>query len=149
LEGELLNEVKNSLLLQMKLTKNIMESKTNKYLKPYGISSEQGILLKFVYEMPGLSQTQIACCLHKDKTTITRMIDTLVKKGKLVREVSHEDRRIFKIYVTQETKKGIEELTPIFKKHEDELKNIISQDDYNTTLKVFESIKKYYKDLNK
>ncbi|MDX1809828.1 MAG: MarR family transcriptional regulator [Sulfurospirillaceae bacterium] len=140
--------MKNSLLLQMKLTKNIMDSKTNKYLKPYGISSEQGILLKFVYEMPGLSQTQIAGCLHKDKTTITRIIDTLVKKGKLIRKVSNEDRRIFQIYVTQETKKGIEELTPIFKKQEEDLKNIINDDDYETTLKVLEKIKKYYKELN-
>lgn len=143
------DEIKKSLLLQMKLTKNMMESKTNKYLKPYGISSEQGILLKFVYEMPGLSQTQIACCLHKDKTTITRMIDTLVKKGKLIREVSSEDRRIFKIYITSETKKGIEELAPVFRRHEEALRNIIDADDYNTTLKVLDMIKEYYKELNK
>ncbi len=140
--------MKDSLLLQMKLTKNIIETKTNKYLKSYNISHEQAMLLKTVYEVPGLSQTQIAAHLHKDKTTITRMIDTLVKKGKLKREISSEDRRVFQIYVTDETKKGVEELSPIFEKQEMELRSIISDNDYYTTLEVFEKIKKYYKELN-
>ncbi|WP_331776040.1 MarR family winged helix-turn-helix transcriptional regulator [Sulfurospirillum sp. 1612] len=140
--------MKDSLLLQMKLTKNIIETKTNKYLKSYNISHEQAMLLKVVYEVPGLSQTQLAGYLHKDKTTITRMIDTLVKKGKLRREISTEDRRVFQIYVTDETKKGVEELSPIFEKQEMELRNIISDNDYYTTLEVFEKIKKYYKELN-
>ena len=140
--------MKDSLLLQMKLTKNIIETKTNKYLKSYDISHEQAMLLKIVYEVPGLSQTQIAGYLHKDKTTITRMIDTLVKKGKLKREVSAEDRRVFRIYVTEETQKGVEALSPIFEKQEMELRSIISDNDYYTTLEVFEKIKKYYKELN-
>ncbi len=143
-----MNEIDDNLLLQLKLTKNIMENEHNKYLKPYGISNEQGLLLKFVYAMPGLSQTQIAEHLHKDKTTITRMIDTLVKKKKLIREVSSEDRRVFKIYLTRETKKNAEMLTPIFKKQEDDLKEIIGQNDYKITIKVLEKIKKYYRGLN-
>jgi len=143
-----LNDIEDNLLLQLKLTKNIIEAKTNKYFKSYNISHEQAMLLKIVYEMPGLSQTQIAGYLHKDKTTITRMIDTLVKKGKLKREVSAKDRRVFQIYVTEETKKVVETLSPIFEKQKMELRSIIGDNDYRTTLEVFEKIKKYYKELN-
>ena len=135
--------------LQLKLTTNIMQQEHNKYLKPYGISNEQGLLLKYVYDMPGVTQTQIAEDLNKDKTTITRMVDTLVKKGDLERKVSDEDRRAFHIYVTQDTRKKVEEVSPLFEKNGEELEKIISKEDYETTLKVLNQIKEYYIGLNR
>jgi DNA-binding MarR family transcriptional regulator len=135
--------------LQLKLTKNIMEMEHNKYLKPHGISSEQGLLAKCVYEMPGITQTQIAEYLSKDKTTITRMIDALVKKGQLERRSSEEDRRVFHIYVTPQTAKKVEEISPHFKKNQEALKEIIGKEDYQTTIKVLHKIQKYYIGLNR
>jgi len=135
--------------LQLKLTTNIMQQEHNKYLKPHGISNEQGLLLKYVYEMPGVTQTQIAEDLKKDKTTITRIIDTLVKKGDLERRVSDEDRRSFHIYATKETRKKVEEVAPLFEKNGKELEKIISKEDYETTLKVLNQIQEYYIGLNR
>ena len=143
------DELEQCIGLQLKLTKNIMEVEHNKYLKEYGVSSEQGLLLKLVYEMPGCTQTQLAEYLHKDKTTITRMIDTLVKKEGLIRKNSEKDRRIYKIYLTKETEKDVEEISPIFEQRSEELKKIITKDDYKTTLKVLNQIKEYYRGLNK
>jgi len=144
-----LSSIANKIIPQLKLTKNFIENEHNKYLKPYGISNEQGFLLKYVYEMPGLTQTELSQYLHKDKTTITRMIDALVKKRKIVRKTSLEDRRVSKIFLTEETKENAKKLSPIFEKQEEELKVIIGADDYETTLKVLEKIKKYYEGLNK
>ncbi len=135
--------------VQLKITTNVIMQENNKYLKPYGISNEQGLLLKYVHDMPGVTQTQIAEELNKDKTTIARMIDTLVKRGKLERRVSDEDRRAFHIYVTKDTKKKVEELTPLFEKNQEELKKIIKKEDYETTLKVLNQIKEYYIGLNR
>ena len=135
--------------VQLKLTSNIMMQEHNKYLKPYDISNEQGLLLKYVYDTPGVTQTQIAEDLNKDKTTITRMVDTLVKKGKLERKVSPEDRRAFHIYITKETKQKVEEVSPHFEKNQEELKKIIRKEDYETTIKVLNQIKEYYRGLNK
>lgn len=135
--------------IQLKLTTNIMTQEHNKYLKPYGISNEQGLLLKYVYDVPGTTQTQIAEELNKDKTTITRMVDALVKKGDLERRVSNEDRRAFHIYLTKNAKEKVEEATPLFEKNGEELEKIISKEDYETTLKVLNQIKEYYIGLNR
>ncbi len=142
-------DIENKIIPQLKLTKNFIENEHNKYLKPYGISNEQGFLLKYVCDMPGLTQTELSEYLRKDKTTVTRMIDALVKKGKVIRKSSPNDRRIFKIYLTEETKENAKKLSPIFEKQEEELKDIIGVDDYKTTLKVLDKIKKYYERLNK
>lgn len=139
----------NCIGLQLKLTKNIMENEHNKYLKEFGISSEQGLLLKYVYEMPGCTQTQIAEDLFKDKTTITRMVDCLVKKNKLLRKNSDEDRRVHHIFVTPQTEEQILLISPIFEKRSEDLKEIIGQEDYETTFKVLNKIKEYYRGLNK
>lgn len=80
-------EMEECIGLQIKLTHNIMTNEHNKYLKDSGISSEQGLLLKMVYEEPGCTQTQLSEALHKDKTTITRMIDTLEKKENFIVKV--------------------------------------------------------------
>lgn len=142
-------EFKLCLEIQLKLTNNIMMQEHNKYLKPYDISNEQGLLLKYVHDSPGTTQTKIAEDLHKDKTTITRMIDTLVKKGKLERRVSSEDRRAFHIYLTEETKQKVKEISPLFEKNEEELKKIIKKEDYEITLKVLNQVKEYYRGLNR
>lgn len=134
---------------ELKLTKNIMESENNKFLKEFGVSNEQGLLLGYVYEYPGVTQTQIAEGIYKDKTTITRMIDTLVKKGKLERRASKSDRRIFQIYVSKKVEETIKQLKPIFEKRDQEMKEIIGEEDYRTTVKVLRKIREYYKGLNK
>ena len=142
-------DFEKSIGLQLKLTKNIMEVEHNKYLKEFGISNEQGLLLKLVYEMPGRTQTQISEFLHKDKTTITRMIDALVKRGKLKRVNSDEDRRVHKIYVTKKTSQKVKTISPIFEKRQEELHEIIDDKDYEIALKVLNQIKEYYRGLNR
>ncbi|MBE0492548.1 MAG: MarR family transcriptional regulator [Sulfurospirillum sp.] len=144
-----MQDFENCLGLQIKLTQNIMANEYNKYLKDFGISSEQGLLLKFVHESPGCTQTQLSHILHKDKTTITRMIDTLEKKSKLYRENSSEDRRIFKIYLTPKSAKKVEEISPLFEQREQELEAIIPPKDYETTIRVLNQIKEYYRGLNR
>lgn len=135
--------------LQIKLTCNIMANEHNKYLKDSGVSAEQGLLLKFVYEFPGCTQTQLAEALHKDKTTITRMIDTLEKKSAIYRKASPHDRRVQLIYVTDDTQKKVEQISPLFEKRNEELKEIIDASEYAITLQVLEKIQNYYRGLNK
>lgn len=149
-KGEIMAEFDDCIGFELKMTKNVMENEHNKYLKDFGISNEQGLLLALVYyDMPGCTQTQLAEALMKDKTTITRMVDTLVKKGKLERRASQEDRRVFNIYVTEDVGKSIEELNPIFEKREQELRELIGEEDYKRTIKVLRKMREYYKGLNK
>lgn len=51
-------------------------------------------LLRLVLEKPGLTQQQIAKELRLDKSTVTRFIVALEKKGLLVRKASTTDQRL-------------------------------------------------------
>jgi DNA-binding MarR family transcriptional regulator len=126
-----------------------MAAEHNKYLRGSGISSEQGLFLKFVLDFPGSTQTQLAELLHKDKTTVTRMIDILEKKSMLYRKACPNDRRVYQIYVTEKTRQQVEALAPLFERRSEELREIITADEQEITLRVLKKIQKYYRGLNK
>ena len=61
----------------------------------------------------GLSQYEIAARTFKDAPTVTRIIDLLCDKNLLERLPDPEDRRKFKIYLTDSGKSKIVEILPM------------------------------------
>ena len=59
-----------------------------------------------------MSQNELAECTYKDAPTVTRIIDILCKKELTKRVMDPNDRRRFKIMLTQEGKTVIEKALP-------------------------------------
>ena len=68
------------------------------------ITPEQGFILDRLWQKEGVYQTQLANATYKDKANVTRLVDALVKKGLVIRQMDAEDRRRFRIYLTDEGK---------------------------------------------
>jgi DNA-binding MarR family transcriptional regulator len=77
------------------------------------ITVEQWVVLYIIFEGNGLSQVEITELAFKDAPTVTRIIDNLVKKSWVYRQMSEADRRKFEIYATTEGKALVEKLLPI------------------------------------
>ena len=77
------------------------------------ITREQFGILILLSITGGVSQTQIANMLGKDRPNITRMIDILEKKGLIRREKDENNRRILKVYLTDEGFKKAELARPL------------------------------------
>lgn len=69
-------------------------------LKPHSLSSEQWVVLKLVQNGDAQRPSQLSKLMGISSPRITRIIDRLEKRGLLSREVSHEDRRVFTILLT-------------------------------------------------
>ena len=93
----------------------------NKLLKAEGcgITNEQWIVLKVIDANPGLTQTEIAQNSQKDKTNITRIIDLLERSGHVERRRDENDRRMYRIYRTEQGGKVLEAVNPITEKTEE------------------------------
>lgn len=74
---------------------------------------DQGMLLLFLNEYPELSQKEIAQLIFKDNASMTRMINTMVKKNYLKRSLHTGDRRRFQLEITEKGKTVLEKLPPI------------------------------------
>lgn len=71
----------------------------------YDLSPSHGYMLRAVLAQPGISQKQLANELRLEKSTITRFVDALQKKGLVVRKKnSAEDARELSIYATERAK---------------------------------------------
>lgn len=68
------------------------------------ITIDQWLVLQAITEKPGISQHEIAEKVFKDAASVTRIIDLLIKKNYLRREVHESDRRRYHLEITGEGK---------------------------------------------
>ena len=111
-----------NLLLPSETIFHVIESTIKEYRKfaQKNISAQikdmtidQGLVLLFLNEHPDLSQKEIAKLVFKDNASMTRMINTMVQKKYLKRSMNNEDRRRYKIEITDKGKEVLEILPPI------------------------------------
>lgn len=74
------------------------------------LTREQWSVLAVLWKTDGCSQQLIADTTSRDKPSITRLIDNLVKEGYVTREQHESDRRTNLIYLTE---KGREVEAPV------------------------------------
>jgi DNA-binding MarR family transcriptional regulator len=70
------------------------------HLRPFDLTPEQFGLLGQLWEQEGLSQRELADRLFKDKPTVTRMLEKLDQRGLVHRCPDHQDRRVFRVFLT-------------------------------------------------
>ena len=75
-----------------------------------GIVTSHGDIISALFKKPRLTMAEIAERIGRDKSTVTALVDKLVRLGYVAKERDTEDTRVF--YVTL-THKG-NELKPIF-----------------------------------
>lgn len=79
----------------------------------YDITIDQWLVLKTLHENKQLSQNEIAKLVFKDFASITRIIELLVKKQYIQREINTTDRRKFELKITEQGEQIIELIYPI------------------------------------
>ncbi|MBV7533156.1 MarR family winged helix-turn-helix transcriptional regulator [Chitinophaga sp. sic0106] len=78
----------------------------------WDISMELVEILGLVYRRKGLNQQEIADIIVKDKSSMTYLIDNLVRKGLVERTEDQRDRRNKLISITEKGRLLMEELNP-------------------------------------
>jgi len=94
-----------------------------------------------------LSQADIVSLMMRDKTTVTRRLDGLVKKGLITRSPNAEDRRRFDICITQQGRDVLDVAFPMARDFQKELVKDIPQQDKEVTVQVLRKIMQGLMDL--
>ncbi|AVX02950.1 transcriptional regulator SlyA [Maritalea myrionectae] len=64
------------------------------------ISAEEWAVLLMLWQEDGRSPSGLADITFRDRTTVTRLLDGMVKKGLIVRKSDAQDRRKSKVFLT-------------------------------------------------
>ncbi|WP_404407193.1 MarR family winged helix-turn-helix transcriptional regulator [Jeotgalibacillus malaysiensis] len=96
----------------------LMNSRLNRNFKENGfnLTYEQWQILTRLYERDGQTQNDLAAQNERDQASVSRLIDNLVKRGYVKREVHLSDRRVNKISLTAEAQRVQKDLEALAKK---------------------------------
>jgi len=79
-----------------------LRRKRDRYMEPMGLRGVHGRLLLDIGQNPGISQDTLAQKVQVDKSNIARHVARLEQKGFVRREEDPNDRRILRLYVTEQ-----------------------------------------------
>jgi DNA-binding MarR family transcriptional regulator len=111
----------------------------------YDVTCEQWAVLTNLWLKNGQSQQDLAGTTCKDKTSMTRLVDTLEKKNLVVRIPGKEDKRQKLIYLTSKGRNLRNELFKVVQKTLEEAQKSINVKDLSicksVLCKVYENLK--------
>ncbi len=106
----------------------------------YPLSAQDFGILYRLSKQGTLTQVEIAALMLRDKTTITRRIDGLVKKNLVKRSHDPGDRRYYRISLTREGEQALTVLIPLVSEFQQEVLSGIPDPDIQVTLDTLKHI---------
>ncbi|AXH16254.1 MarR family winged helix-turn-helix transcriptional regulator [Malaciobacter mytili] len=105
----MVSSYKNSIGFKINQTANRINNRFNEVLNQYDIAPEQRATLEIIKTDKNTNQKEIASILGKNKTTISRSLKALEKKGFIKRVEIKEDKRVNIIELTQKGEEVLKE----------------------------------------
>ena len=115
-----------------------INNKFNIVLQKYDIAPEQRATLEIIKYEKDVNQTKIANILAKDKTTISRTLATLEKKGFILKK--QIDKRTNLIELTNKGEKILEESALTIKTFRENLSSKLDENEINKIVELLEKV---------
>jgi DNA-binding MarR family transcriptional regulator len=96
--------------------------------------------LTLIGENPGISQTALSRANGRDKSTLTPLLNDLVRRGLVTRERTKRDRRTYRLKLTAEGETVLRRLTECARRHEANLDRLIGRADRARFLRILRRI---------
>ncbi len=84
----------------------LMRTVFDRRVRDIGLTRAQWLVLTRLYRRPGASQTELAVMLEIDRASAGRMLDRMQKNGWVERHADSEDRRINRLYLTDDARRA-------------------------------------------
>jgi len=85
----------------------LLRTTFDRRVKCLGLTRSQGWVLNHLFRNDGMTQSDIADLLQVEKATLGRLLDRLEAKGWVRREADATDRRVKRVYLTEEVEPAL------------------------------------------
>jgi DNA-binding MarR family transcriptional regulator len=96
--------------------------------------------LTLIARNPGISQTELSLANGRDKSSLTPVVEDLVRRGLVERKRMDSDRRTYRLNVTPAGKKILTTLTRCARRHERNLDHVIGVRDRKRFIQILKKI---------
>ncbi|MBW4667930.1 MAG: MarR family transcriptional regulator [Cyanomargarita calcarea GSE-NOS-MK-12-04C] len=125
---------------KLKLASQLMYRDFLERLEPYGLTPFHYLVLCCLWEEDGLSTTGIADRLKQLGATLTGVVDRMEDRNLVYRERDTNDRRIVRVWLTDEGKQLMKVLPPLGAETIERAANNMSASEQETVLKLLDQI---------
>ncbi len=123
-------------------TSQAMRSYADQRLKSYDLTVEQLQVMKQADLHVGLPQRNLSLLTGKSPANMTRILDRLEKKKRIIRKLNPDDRRSILILLTKEGKALTDEVISLFEGLRAELVYGIADEKQQVAIEVLRAIRK-------
>jgi DNA-binding MarR family transcriptional regulator len=106
------------------------------------LTREQWVVLIKLNKQSGLAQNELAFITERDKTSLTRLINTMERKNLVFRKISKSDKRIKLVYLTDFGKSEYNNALPIMQNIIKNLQQGLSQKEIENTIHTLQKLQK-------
>jgi len=140
-------DIAKKVILNVMYTQNIVSDKFSELMKPYDLSGEQYNVLRILRGQKGVPANM---CLIQDRmiaksSNTTRLIDKLLLKELVTRNICPENRRKMEVTITEKGLQLLTELDPKVNEHEQFFAANLNVDELN---QLNELLEKYRNSTN-
>ncbi len=96
--------------------------------------------LTLIARNPGISQTELSQAAGRDKSSLTPVVEDLVRRGMVERARTRDDRRTYRLNLTTAGKKTLTQLTRCARRHERNLDAVIGPRDRKRFIQILKKI---------
>jgi DNA-binding MarR family transcriptional regulator len=96
--------------------------------------------LTLIARNPGISQTELSLANGRDKSSLTPVVEDLVRRGLVERRRMDSDRRAYSLNLTSAGKKVLTTLTRCARRHERNLDQVIGARDRKRFIQILKKI---------
>jgi len=133
--------LKHSIAYRLIKGANNVNKTLNKKLSPYDIAIEQRATLEIIKFESDVNQTTIANLLGKDKTTISRSLNSLEKKGLIKKSETLGDKRSNKIELTSQGEIILEETISEISSFREQLNEKLTTEEHDEFFRIIDKLK--------
>ncbi len=139
---EVVVDFENSVGPWLGKTVKIIEYHLHERFKDNGVdlTKEQMVVLKKLHEQDGLSQNELAFLVLRNKSSLTRLLSKMEKKGYITRKQSKEDKRINHVYLTNSGKNVFNSSKPVIKQLIGTMEQNISNSEKQQIISILKTI---------
>lgn len=137
--------IEKKVLLNILYTNTVVGEKFNEILKPFDLSPEQFNVLRILRGRKGEPANM---CVIQERmiaktSNTTRLVDKLLDKKLVTREVCPVNRRKMEVFITKKGLELLNELDPIVIEHENNFANNLSKDELETLNTLLEKFRTF------
>lgn len=112
----------------------------NAILKNEGLTHGECNLLVEIYKNDGISQEELGKKLRIDKSAITRVIKSMIKKEYVIKNINQQDHRYHCLYLTKKANYKLDYIFDVFQKSSAWLLDGISEEDTLVVMRILDEM---------